>query len=434
MITLGLGSNLGNRTTTLTQALRLLEKKASFQIEEFSPLYESNALLPDNAPTDWDLPFLNMVVSGSTPLSPNEFLIKVKEIESLLGRKNSEKWAPRLIDIDLLTWNEETIKEDRLSIPHPEIENRPFVLLPLADINPEWIDKRNHALSKWADKIPFQTKRTFRKRLGSEIVGILNVTPDSFSDGGKFLNPEIAFEQAKKMIEQGATVLDIGAESTRPGALAVSQKDEWSRLEPVLKELISSYKNFIKISIDTKNHITAEKSLEMGVDMINDVTGFENSKLIDVVKHSDCDCIVMHSLGVPPSKNKTLSLNEDPVFSLIHWANDKLDSLEKSGIKRDRIVIDPGVSFGKTAEQSLSIISRAEEFTYLDSRILIGHSRKSFFNLMTDEHFSDRDDFTVSASIELWNKDIDYIRVHNVAAHEQAFLTQFAMNSRFIPS
>ncbi len=246
-----------------------------------------------------------------------------------------------------------------------------------------------------------------------ELVAIVNLTPDSFSDGGKFADAAAALDALSRYIEDGATVIDIGAESTRPGATPVSAPEEWKRLEPVLSGL-----HRIKgaaISVDTRHAETARRALDCGTDWINDVGGFSSPEMVAAVKNNHCRLVVMHSLSVPADTSITLPAGIDVAEALLGWARARIAALEAQGIARGRIVFDPGLGFGKTAEQSHAIVRDIKKFKALEVPILVGHSRKSFLGKNID-----RDAATLSMSLALAAQGVDYLRVHDVAAHARA--------------
>lgn len=253
----------------------------------------------------------------------------------------------------------------------------------------------------------------------TSIVGILNITPDSFSDGGDYLSPEAAAEKSIEMVKDGAAVIDVGAESTRPGAIAISPDEEWKRLYPVI-DLLRNCDLNAWISIDTRHPENAVKAIHTGVDWINDVSGFTSKKMIDAVADNAVNIVVMHNMGIPADKNKTIPNDQDPVDYICHWADNKLKELELSGIDRERIIFDPGIGFGKTPEQSYEIIKDVKAFKKLNTRIMIGHSRKSFLSLVTDKEAKNRDTETAAFSSYLAANTVDYLRVHNVKANMKA--------------
>jgi len=248
----------------------------------------------------------------------------------------------------------------------------------------------------------------------TKLVGIINLTPDSFSDGGKLGNTQAALDAISRLIGQGARVIDLGAESTRPGALPVSPDEEWRRLEPVLQALATVKQPGVSFSLDTRHAETARRGLELGIDWINDVTGFASPAMVNVVKSAPCTLVMMHSLGIPANKSITLPPTADAAATVIAWAKERLQLLETQGIDRSRVIFDPGIGFGKTPAQSLAILRDIKKFAALGLRVLVGHSRKSFL-----AGFSDRDDATLAASLYLAAQSVDYLRVHDVARHAQ---------------
>jgi dihydropteroate synthase len=256
------------------------------------------------------------------------------------------------------------------------------------------------------------------KKYKTQIVGILNVTPDSFSDGGKYFDSKKAIYQLEKMLLEGADIIDIGAQSTRPNAEIISSDQEWERLKPVFKEI---KKNNIKakISLDSFNLSTIEKAMEYGLFAVNDVKGFENKKLKEIVSRSNCKAIVMHSLTIPADKNITLEPNIDIIDFLNNWQKEKKLELEKAGIKPENIIFDLGIGFGKTANQSLKIILNIEKLKQMGQEILIGHSEKSFLSIFTNSLAGDRVSETKIFSFLMSLNNVDYLRVHNVLENKK---------------
>src|SRR5687768_8279568 len=186
----------------------------------------------------------------------------------------------------------------------------------------------------------------------TQLVGIINVTPDSFSDGGKHYDPADALSSIEQMIKEGADVIDIGAESTRPGATPLDADEEWERLAPVMAKLSDYTSPYVRFSIDTRHAATAERALEAGVHMVNDVSGFSNVDMINVVLKSKCQLVGIHSLGLPADKNEVMDESLDVVTELMEAAGQRLQSLVEAGIKPQRLIFDPGLGFGKTMLQS----------------------------------------------------------------------------------
>ena len=244
----------------------------------------------------------------------------------------------------------------------------------------------------------------------TKIVGILNLTPDSFSDGGQFFTPIAAIKHIMSLIAHGADVVDIGAESTRPGATPLTADEEWQRLEPVLKQLIAFPD--IPFSLDSRHAATVEKATAYGIAYINDVSGFGEHAMVAAVRKSSCKLIVMHSLTVPADKSVMMPESEDVVASLLAFAQKRIETLVAAGIAKERIIFDPGLGFGKSAAQSFTILRHIDQLKILSVALYIGHSRKSFLG-------ADRDAATLALSQYLMEKHVGYIRVHDVAAHKQ---------------
>ena len=252
----------------------------------------------------------------------------------------------------------------------------------------------------------------------TKIFGILNITDDSFSDGGKFNSTDLAVEQALKMEKEGADVIDIGAESTRPNAKTIEHNDEWSKIEPVLEALTKKLK--IPISVDTRNFYTAARAIKNGAKIINDVSGLSDKFILHLVQEFECEAVFMHSLTVPANKKVTLPHDSDPIEELKIWLRKKEEQFKALGIKKEKMIFDPGIGFGKTSEQSLEIISRIEELKDLGFKILVGHSEKSFLTKFTDKPAGKRLEETILVSSFLATKKIDYVRVHNVFANKKS--------------
>lgn len=434
MIILGLGANLGDRLKNLRHALSYIKQIPNLSVQQVSPIYSSDALLPDDANDHWDIPYFNLALRCETTLSPYELLHHIKEIEKKVGRTPEKKWGPRIIDIDILAWDDLIQYDEKLHVPHEHLVNRPFALWPLADVAPFWIypleglhqgKTAAEIVKQWGSRFsgaaPFHTKQISQRIDTPELMGIINITPDSFSDGGNYFPLDHALRHAEQLIEQGAEILDIGAESTRPNADMISAEEEWQRLEPFLLALMEE--NFSlkpKISVDTRHAETAEKALALGVDWINDVSGLENLKMCEVLANHTCDIVFMHHLGIPANKTH-IPLHANPVDVILKWANDRLQQILQLGIKKERLIFDVGIGFGKTPEQSLYLLNHIKHFQSLGVRLLVGHSRKSFLSLFTDKKSHERDLESVIFSLALAKKSVDYLRVHDVENHMRAF-------------
>lgn len=243
-----------------------------------------------------------------------------------------------------------------------------------------------------------------------EIMGILNVTPDSFSDGGEFSTPHDAITHAHTLIAAGATIIDIGGESTRPGATAITADEEWQRIAPVVTALVSESE--ARISVDTYHAQTARRAIDAGADIINDVTGGRvDADMFSVIADSNVDYVLQHSRGGAATTNNT-AVYDDVVADVMSELDERLAQAEAAGIDTERIIIDPGLGFSKVGDHDWQIITHIDTFTsHFANRVLVGHSRKRFLGK------SDLATALVSAHLrdKVWG-----IRVHDVAGSAEA--------------
>ena len=258
-----------------------------------------------------------------------------------------------------------------------------------------------------------------------KLMGIVNVTPDSFSDGGQFVDVAAAVAHALRLVEEGADILDIGGESTRPGAIPVPLDEELRRVVPVIHEL--SRQTRVPISIDTTKAEVARQCLAAGAAIVNDISGLTFDPLMSAVcRESTCGVIVMHIQGTP----QTMQLDpryDDVVTDVRRYFSQRLEDLATAGIARERIVLDPGIGFGKTAEHNLELLSHIAEFHALGRPVLIGHSRKRFLKKVLGREVEERNAGTVGVSIALVAQGTDILRIHDVRATRDALLAWHAV-------
>jgi dihydropteroate synthase len=254
--------------------------------------------------------------------------------------------------------------------------------------------------------------KTFNFGEKSYVMGILNITEDSFSDGGRYINPEKAIERALKMVEDGADILDIGAESTRPGAQPVSEEEEIERILPVV-EKISKIVN-VPISIDTYKAAVAKSALNAGADIINDITGLKgDGAMAEVIADSDAYAVIMHMQGTP----QTMQLNpvyQEVISDICGDLKESLAIAEIAGIKHEKIIIDPGIGFGKTTQHNLEIIERLSEFKVMGCPILMGASRKSLIGNVLKLPVEERVEGSLAIAAVSAMKGASIIRVHDI--------------------
>ncbi|AGB40472.1 dihydropteroate synthase [Halobacteroides halobius DSM 5150] len=244
------------------------------------------------------------------------------------------------------------------------------------------------------------------------IMGILNVTPDSFSDGGNFFDVNSALEQAEQMVEAGADIIDIGGESTRPGANKVTATEELARITPVLKKLVANLK--VPISVDTYKADVAKEVLNLGADIINDVRGLQgDSNLAKVVADYNVPVVIMH--------NARLYDKEGDIIDCVKaFLTESIKIAKEAGIKDENIILDPGIGFGISSKESMEIMNRLAELKELGYPILLGTSRKSMIGDILDLPAKERVNGTVATTVMGIMQGVDLVRVHDVKENLEA--------------
>jgi dihydropteroate synthase len=253
---------------------------------------------------------------------------------------------------------------------------------------------------------------------GTAVMGVLNVTPDSFHDGGEYDAVEDAVARAEAMVAAGADVVDVGGESTRPGADPVSAEAERRRVEPVVEAVAATE---ALVSVDTRKPAVAAAALDAGADVVNDVTGLADPRMRALVAERGCPVVVMHSLSAPVDPDEDPEY-DDAVADVIAALRERLVLAERAGIDRERVVVDPGVGFGKSARESFALMGRLGEFRALGCPVLVGHSHKSLFAAVDRDH-GERLPATVAATALLADRGADVVRVHDVPENVAAVRT-----------
>ncbi|VVA94569.1 unnamed protein product [Arabis nemorensis] len=455
-VAIALGSNVGNRMNNFKEALRLM-KSYGIHVTGHSCLYETEPVHVTDQPK-----FLNGVIRGLTKLDPHELLNVLKKIEREMGREeNGIRYGPRPLDLDILFYGKLRINSDKLIIPHERIWERPFVLAPLVDLLGSDFDN-DHIVAHWHSLSMLQGG-IFQawERLGGEslvgkdgilqrvlpigsdqlwdfstktyVMGILNLTPDSFSDGGQFQSIDYAVSRVRSMIFEGVDIIDIGAQSTRPMASRISTQEELDRLIPVLKVVrgMPEMKGKL-ISVDTFNSEVAFEAIRNGADILNDVSaGSLDPNMHNVVANSDVPYMVMHMRGDPCTmqNNENLQYNDvcKDVASELYL---RVRDAELSGIPAWRIMIDPGIGFSKRIDHNIDIIMgltkiRKEmgkkSIALSHAPMLIGPSRKRFLgDICGRPEASERDPATVACVSAGILGGANIIRVHNVRDNADA--------------
>jgi|TARA_B100000003_G_scaffold208620_1_gene229511 dihydropteroate synthase len=259
------------------------------------------------------------------------------------------------------------------------------------------------------------------------IMGILNITPDSFYSDSRY-SAEDAVKKAQIMIEKGADWIDIGGESTRPGASKVSIEEEIERVIPVIKQL-RNFNEKIMISIDTRNHQVARLALENGANMVNDVSGLRDKKMVDLIIEVKCAVCIMHMNGEPGNMQKNPTYH-DVVEEVASYLDKQAKELIDRGLPRELILIDPGIGFGKTQQHNLSLMKSAKRFQELGYGLLWGISRKSVIGHLTGkQNASQRLSGTLASSLYGAQMGVDILRVHDVDEHNDLFNAYYALNN-----
>ena len=437
IIYLGLGSNLGNRTNFLKQSI----EQISTQIEIItqSSIYET----PPWGYTD-QAAFLNQVIKGETNLSPKDLLIFLKEIEIKIGRKETFINGPREIDIDILFYNDLVSDTNDLTIPHPRVHERAFMLVPMNEIAPNFVhptqNKTIAELLKLQDSSQIEIFSEEGNKLKNKnlkikdqnftwgsrtyVMGIINMTPDSFSGDGLHSN-NLSFDkvlkQAQSFINNGADILDIGGESTRPGSEPVGTQEELDRVIPVIERITSEINSII--SIDTYKHEVAEAAIKAGASIINDVWGFRaDKKIASIAAKYDVPSILMHNRSNP----KTAEIQEnlggryigveynDLIVDIKTELMGSVNIAKNAGVSEHQIILDPGIGFGKTVEQNLELLNKTDQIKELGFPVLIGSSRKSFIGYTLDLPQDQRVEGTASTIAVAITRGADIVRVHDV--------------------
>ena len=252
------------------------------------------------------------------------------------------------------------------------------------------------------------------------LMGILNVTPDSFSDGGRFLDADAAVAQAHALVNGGADLIDVGGESTRPAAQAVSEAEEIARVLPVVRRLVDEFA--VPISIDTRKAGVARATVEAGAEVINDVSGCEfDPQMARVVADSGAGVCVMHTQGTPETMQQN-PVYADVVAEVGDYLHSRRDALLVAGVSQDRICLDPGIGFGKTYEHNLALLQNCWRLHELGCPVLVGHSRKRFLGQLLVDDAADRTQATVGVALGLARQGVQVLRVHDVRSVREALL------------
>lgn len=424
------GTNIGSRLENLQFAAQLLAP--AVKIRACSKVYQTEPWgVQDQAY------FLNLVWQTETTLPAESLLQFLKSIENRMGREKSIRYGPRLIDLDILLYDDLILRSDALTIPHPQMSSRRFVLTPLCDLIPDGVHPESgKRYSELLAGLPasvcevFEPDFTFEKpifRFGqkSYLMGIINLTADSFSEDGilsRTGNPAAnALSQAKEFLSNGADILDLGAESTRPGFTAIAMEEEIHRLIPALR-LIKRHFPQCVISVDTTKARVAAAVLAAGADWINDIHGASDDEMAQVIAEAGCPMVLMRHEPLDPNQ-PAIAQVQVQLEALIAHASE-------AGIRRDKIMLDPGIGFGTTAWQNMEILQSLPAIRSLGYPLLVGPSRKSFIGHLLQKPVGERLSGTAAAAVSALQNGADILRLHDVKfMKEVLFMTDLLKNT-----
>ncbi|KAJ6784731.1 hypothetical protein PWT90_10800 [Aphanocladium album] len=428
---IALGGNLGDRVAEIERACNEMDKRG-IKVTRTSSLWETEPMYV----TDQDR-FLNGVAEVETELPPMALLDQLQSIEKDLGRRKLIDKGPRNIDLDILLYGDERISNERLNVPHIGIPEREFVLRPLSELIPsKSIDpsKPWKLVQDYLNDLPLGEPLSSVTRISatakpltpmtssrkSQLMAILNLTPDSFSDGGKHAATDLS-STILAMVRGGATIIDVGGQSTAPGRPEVTADEESARVLPAV-ELIRSIPECkdIAISVDTYRASVAEQAVQRGADIINDVSaGTLDADMLPTVGRIGATICLMHMRGTPRTMSQLADYPEGVVPAVAAELLARVAAAEAAGIRRWRMILDPGLGFAKTAAQNLELLRRLDELRAWPGLEglpwLVGSSRKSFVGKVTGvEDPAARTWGTAATVAAAVQGGADVLRVHDV--------------------
>ncbi len=429
---LALGSNLGDRAGNIQAALRGMERFGA--VEETSFLYATAPAYITDQPE-----FLNAACRIQTDLGPLELLAALKELETDLGRTEAVRYGPRIVDLDILFYDDIVFEAAELRIPHLRLAERDFVLGPLLDIEPDlmhpvagqtvrqlWVALGAAPLTR----VMPVGKALWRWGEKTRVMGIINVTADSFSGDGVLKDADAAVEraltQAEQMVAAGADVLDVGGHSTRPGHTLQPEADELARVIPVIEALAGAVD--LPLSVDTFRSAVAEAALAAGASIINDVWGMRYDRAMGTVAARHAAPLVLMDNRMQPEDEyyrnrvgEALSGTGDLLGDIRAELSNLLVRAQESGVPRWLLMVDPGIGFGKDATVNIELLRRLGELQRLGYPLLCGPSRKGFIGkLLGGLPPEERAEGTAAACVIAAERGADIVRVHDVKTVSRA--------------
>ena len=414
------GSNQGNRLEYIRMASQMLSP--AVKILRTSELYLTEPWGYKPQPS-----FYNIVWEADTDLDPESLLKYFKEIETRIGRVKTLRYGPRVIDLDILLYGDQVYQSQDLTIPHANMRERRFVLQPLCDLIPmeqdpvtgqTWYELLQECPEDSVEKLnePLAPdKPVINWGLRSYTMGIVNLTPDSFSGDGLMNGHNLitgALRQCDTFLENGADILDFGAESTRPGFTEVDEKTEISRLTPVLKEVRRRFPNAL-LSADSRKPAVMRAALDCGIDWINNTGDPDDDEMNRLCAESGKVTILMRTKPIRKTADETLT----PEKILERVRSQLLDlatRAQKWGIRQGNIVLDPGIGFGSSPSCDLEIVRQIRQISLMGYPVLLGPSRKSFLGRYLQRTVDERTAGTAAVICYAILNGCDIIRVHDV--------------------
>jgi dihydropteroate synthase/2-amino-4-hydroxy-6-hydroxymethyldihydropteridine diphosphokinase len=407
-------SSEGSPRETLGRALAALEEKGVIVRTR------SRAHLVEPPPGSSEPRSVHQVAAVETVLSPSALLALLRVTEASFGRKRDRSDAPEVLGIDLVAYDEAVLETGDLILPFPGIRRSASLLAPLAEVAPGW---HHPATGEPIGKLLADVDRSclWALRPTPRLMGIVNATPDSFSDGGRFAAIDSAIAHALSLIDDGADIVDIGGESTRPGADPVPPAVEQARILPVIRAVAGEARRRLRlVSVDSRNAETMSAAIEAGATMVNDVSALSDPSAVGVVAGARLPVVIMHMQGEPKTMQDSPHY-ADVVAEVASFLAAARDRAVAGGIAAEKIWLDPGIGFGKTVLHNFELMRSVPSLKALGHPVLVGASRKGFGSRIDRAcPASERLGSSLASALSAAGLGADMLRVHDVAETRQA--------------